>query len=99
MDINTILKTQGINPDLIRKFDYLKDDSNLIIVVQIKGTHKKCPYCESKNTIIKEYKTRKIKGLNVGKKITGIELKIPLYKCKKCNKILLMTHQNLSIKA
>lgn len=56
------LKTQGINPDLIRKFDYLKDDSNLIIVAQIKGTHKKCPYCESKNTIIKEYKTRKIKG-------------------------------------
>ena len=86
MDIITILKTQGINPNLIRKFDYLKDDSNLIIVAQIKGTHKKCPYCESKNTIIKEYKTRKIKGLNVGKKITGIELKIPLYKCKKCNK-------------
>lgn len=86
MDINTILKSQGINPDLIRKFDYLEDDSNLIIVAQIKGTHKKCPYCESKNTIIKEYKTRKIKGLNIGKKITEIELRIPRYKCKNCNK-------------
>lgn len=56
MGINAILKTQGINPDLIRKFDYLEDDSNLIIVTQIKG-------------------------LNVGKKITEIELKIPRYKC------------------
>ena len=37
MDINIILKTQGINPDLIRKFDYLEDDSNLIILAQIKG--------------------------------------------------------------
>ena len=35
MDINIILKTQGINPDLIRKFDYLEDDSNLIILAQI----------------------------------------------------------------
>ena len=86
MDFYTILKSQGINPDAIRKFDYLVEGDNFIASVQLKATHKPCPYCGSELTKIKEYKTKKIKGLNIGNKYTELYLRIPRYACKNCKK-------------
>lgn len=86
MNSFTILQCQGINPDAVRKIDYLEDEETIVIFAQIKGTHKPCPYCNSKNTVIKEYKPRKIQGLNNGNKEVEINLRIPRYVCKDCKK-------------
>ena len=95
MGFYTILKSQGINPDAIRKFDYLVEGDNFIASVQLKAAHKPCPYCGSELTKIKEYKTKKIKGLNIGNKYTELYLRIPRYACKNCKKLLLMICQVL----
>lgn len=86
MDSFTILQCQGINPGAVRKIDFLEDEDNIVIFAQIKGTHKPCPYCNSNNTVIKEYKPRKIQGLNNGNKNVEINLRIPRFVCKDCKK-------------
>ena len=86
MDGFTILKCQGINPGAVRKFDFIEEGNNIVLFAQLKGTHKTCPYCKSENTIIKEYKARKIHGLNNGSKNVEIDLRIPRYFCKDCKK-------------
>ena len=86
IDTLSIFRSQGIEPNAICHTDVLEDGDYVVIWGQIKGTHQECPSCHSKNTVIKEYKERRIKGLKFGKKKVEIELRVPRYRCKDCGK-------------
>ena len=86
IDTLSIFRSQGIDPNTICHTDVLEDGNYVVIWGQIKGTHQDCPFCHSNNTIIKEYKGWIIKGLKIGNKKVEIDLRVPRYRCKNCNK-------------
>ena len=86
IDTLSIFRSQGIDPNTICRTDVLEDGNYIIIWGQIKGTHQECPCCHSKNSIIKEYKERRINGLKIGNKKAEINLRVPRYRCKDCGK-------------
>ena len=86
IDTQSIFRSQGIDPNIISRIDAIDDGENVVVWGQIQGTHQDCPFCKSKNTIIKEYKVRKIKGLKIGYKKVEIDIRVPRYRCKDCKK-------------
>lgn len=54
IDTQSIFRSQGIDPYLISRVDAIDDGDYVIIWGQIQGPHQDCPFCKSKNTIIKE---------------------------------------------
>lgn len=86
IDTQSIFRSQGIDPYIISRVDAIDDGDYVIIWGQIQGSHQDCPFCKSKNTVIKEYKVRKIKGLKIGVKNVEIDIRVPRYCCKDCKK-------------
>ena len=50
IDTQSIFRSQGIDPYLISRVDAIDDGNYVIIWGQIQD----CPFCKSKNTVIKE---------------------------------------------
>ena len=91
MDYNTLLQAHGIDINDCFKFESFSDGIETIIFIKLKPNQRKCIYCNSNNSLIKEYKNKSIKSLSTGKTFTTITFTLPRYYCKKCNKTY--THQ------
>ena len=91
MDYNTLLQAHGIDINDCFEFESFSDGIETIIFIKLKPNQRKCIYCNSNNSLIKEYKIKSIKSLSTGKTFTTITFTLPRYYCKKCNKTY--THQ------
>ena len=85
MDYYSILSSLGITENQIKRSQHITENNETLFWVEINPTQRKCIYCNSESNI-KDYKTKLIKVLPSFGMKTYLELKLPRYKCKCCNK-------------
>jgi len=86
MNYYSILEGLGLKKEQIKRYYQLIEENTIYFEVELIANQRKCPYCHSENAIIKEYKTKSIKFLSIGKNNTIVDYKLPRYKCKSCLK-------------
>ena len=86
MDFYTLLDSHGIPKKQVRRFSFISENNETLIIAEIIPSQRTWPFCSSNETVVKEYKAKTIKALTTGKDKTFIEYKLPRYKCKLYNK-------------
>lgn len=88
MDFNTFLFRLGLNPDnFVNKLvEPIRFDKGFIFELEQKDSYRQCPFCNSKNVYIKEYKTITITNKENINEVDLIKIKKIRYKCNECNK-------------
>lgn len=82
----TIFEHLNISVDALTKVTSTRDDNFVYIQATLKPEYPVCTSCCSKQIVLKEYKTKTFKRTSPSGILYEAEIKIPRYKCKKCNK-------------
>lgn len=88
MNFNTILYRFGVNPDdfINEERDPIKTPTGFIYEVKQRTDIRKCPYCNSNNCYINNFKNVEINCSNTDHIKDILRIKKVRFKCKTCNK-------------
>ena len=96
MNSNTFLSRFGLNPNdfLLLDIEPIKTDEGYIYMLEQNKDKIPCPYCSNNHVVIKDYY---YKDINCSESVhikDTFRIKVPRFKCKKCNKTFIKAISN-----